>query len=724
MILSNEQQSILDNVLAEKNIIVDAVAGTGKTTIILAIADKIKDKQILQMTYNSSLRLDVKAKVDEMKLENIRVHTFHSLAVRYYDPNSFTDTELRRIVLNNTHPISTINRFDILVLDECQDMSFLYFQFIIKFIKDMGSSIQLLIMGDYMQGLYDFKGADTRFLVLADILWNDFRLLRTSGFVKCTMQMSFRITNQICSFVNDVMLGTPRMKACRDDQNVRYIRNSRYNIQNIVCAEIYKLFEKGVKPNEIFILGSSVRGINSNIRKLENSLVQKNIPCHVPFLENDSIDDRVIDKKVVFSTFHCVKGRQRPYVFIVSFDNSYYRFYARNKSIDDCPNTLYVAATRAMKGLYLLENNQYREDRPLKFLKKTHIEMKNSNYIDFYGMQQTNFVEEEDTQSSNGMKTQQKHYLTPTELIKFIPESVIEEIIPIIDKILLEEKNDLDEIDIPSIIETKMGYFEEVSHLNGIAIPCMYYDYLVQKSSTESNKKSNILFDIIHSNIQKMKNHEHIFLKKIVETIPETIEKIEDYLYLANICSAIQEKLYFKLAQIDIDEYKWLNDDTTTKCKERLDTIIGSDCSLSKPYIEETIINENDELHVRIDRFLEQYFGLNKLFRFNARIDMRTDNTIWELKCTSKISIEHKLQLVIYAWLWKMRSDIDIERENAEEKQFKLFNIKTGHIYRLNTDMEDLNKIIVALLKGRYMEEPLKTDEEFIRDCRTYIENI
>lgn len=221
-----------------------------------------------------------------------------------------------------------------------------------------------------------------------------------------------------------------------------------------------------------------------------------------------------------------------------------------------------------------------------------------------------------------------------------------------------------------------------------------------------------------------MKNHEHIFLKKIVETIPETIEKIEDYLYLANICSAIQEKLYFKLAQIDTDEYKWLNDDTTTKCKERLDTIIGLDCSLSKPYIEETIINENDELHVRIDRFLEQQFGLNKLFRFNARIDMRTDNTIWELKCTSKISIEHKLQLVIYAWLWKMRSDIDIERENAEEKQFKLFNIKTGHIYRLNTDMENLNKIIVALLKGRYMEEPLKTDEEFIRDCRTYIENI
>jgi hypothetical protein len=100
------------------------------------------------------------------------------------------------------------------------------------------------------------------------------------------------------------MLGESRMDACRDDVPVIYIRNSTDNIHRVVSAEIQKLFEKGVQPCDIFILGSSVKGVNSNIRKLENRLVERNIPCHVPMLENEKIDDRVIGGKVVFSTFH------------------------------------------------------------------------------------------------------------------------------------------------------------------------------------------------------------------------------------------------------------------------------------------------------------------------------------------------------------------------------------------------------------------------------------
>ena len=47
MKLSVEQQHILDRVKAGNNIAVDAVAGTGKTTLILSIASEIKEKQIL-----------------------------------------------------------------------------------------------------------------------------------------------------------------------------------------------------------------------------------------------------------------------------------------------------------------------------------------------------------------------------------------------------------------------------------------------------------------------------------------------------------------------------------------------------------------------------------------------------------------------------------------------------------------------------------------------------
>jgi hypothetical protein len=715
--LSTEQEYILNKIKENKNVIVDAVAGTGKTTLILAVAKELSNKKILQMTYNSSLRLEVKSKVLQYELENIRVHTFHSLAKRFYKTNDFTtDTEIRAIINKNQHPKDTIPIFDILVLDECQDMTFLYFQFIMKFIRDMSSPIQLLILGDYMQGLYEFKGADIRFLTLAETVWRDFPLLRTQEFQKTTMKMSFRITNQICSFVNQVMLGESRMDACRDDVPVIYIRNSTDNIHRVVSAEIQKLFEKGVQPCDIFILGSSVKGVNSNIRKLENRLVERNIPCHVPMLENEKIDDRVIGGKVVFSTFHCVKGRQRKYVFVVGFDHSYHRFYARTKSPEVCPNTLYVAATRAMNGLYLLENDQYRDDRPLKFLKMNHVEMKRQPFIEFRGIQKTIFQEEPEEQEKNSAHI---HYVTPSELIKFIPESIIEEIYSILETIFVPDTNDncvYSLLEIPNIVETKDGFFEEVSDINGIAIPCMYYDFLIKKYDTENPKihKTSVLLDMIRSQIANMGTNEHIFLKKKLQEVPENIEKIEEYLLLANIYLAIQETLYFKLKQIDSTEYNWVSPQIIEQCQERMNQVIGADCLNRSPIFEKTFIHEKqEESHVLIDAFLETNFntGNQKQFRFHARVDLITENTVWEVKCTSKITIEHMLQVVIYKWLWYMSLN--------PPKEFKIFNIKTGEIVRLEASEEQLHTIILHLLKGKYQENIVKENDEFVQECRS-----
>jgi superfamily I DNA/RNA helicase len=144
----------------------------------------------------------------------------------------------------------------------------------------------------------------------------------------------------------------------------------------IVVNLIRRILEGGDLPSDIFVLGGSVKSANSNIRKIENALVSRGIPCHVPMLEAEKIDDRVINGKVVFSTFHSVKGRQRKYVFIVGFDQSYFDFYGRNLDPMECPNTLYVGCTRATHQLFLLENSDWSTDRPLDFLSMTHHQMK------------------------------------------------------------------------------------------------------------------------------------------------------------------------------------------------------------------------------------------------------------------------------------------------------------------------------------------------------------
>ena len=720
--LSDEQQCILDTVKEGHNVMVDAVAGTGKTTLILSIAREMPDTKILQLTYNASLRKDVKETVEKNDIQNLTVHTYHSLAKRYYLSTGYTDTEIRRLLFKNM-PLKEVSpKYDMIVLDECQDMTLLYFQLMVKFIKDIDCNIQLLILGDYMQGLYDFKGADIRFLTLADQVWDGLTNLTTPGFQKRTMKMSFRITNQMRNFVNDVMLGEERMNACRDGSVVTYVRNSRNNISRVVYGEITKLLENGVNPSEIFVLGGSVKGANSNIRRLENTLVEKDVPCHVPMLEGDKIDDRVIDGKVVFSTFHSVKGRQRKYVFVVGFYNAYFRFNARTLPRAVCPNTLYVAATRATQGLYLLESDNYATDRPLEFLKKSHIEMKKCDYINFKGHHQTIFQDEEDININDNLV--KKHRITPTELVKFISESVIETISPIIDRIFIKETDETITLDIPSVIETKKGYFEEVSDLNGIAIPCVYYDYLKEAfSETEEEfdniPRGNVLLDVIDNAIDNMRVNDHIFLKEIVNSLPEKIENINDYLYVANVSVAVQETLYFKLKQIDRDEYNWLTDDMVLACKNRLREVIGPDCENTMPSVEDTIIHESsEEQHEKIDEYLSTIFDETQQFRFTGRVDLITETIAWELKCTSEITTEHLVQVIIYAWLWKMRHSYT---EEYEDKVFKIFNIKTGEIMRLDATMDDLNTIITTLLKGKFEEPIKKTDEEFIEDCQDCI---
>lgn len=703
--LSDEQSNILNNIKHGKNVVVDSCAGTGKTTLILSVAKELPDKKILQMTYNSMLRHEVNARVEKSGIKNMNVHTFHSLAVRYYMPTCFTDTGIRYILLKDLPPLITLPKFDIFVLDEAQDMTFIYFQFMVKFARDTGSPIQLLILGDYMQGLYDFKGADTRFLTFADRLWNNFDGLRTKEFVNCTMKMSYRITNPMCSFVNNVMLGMDRMAACKEGPPTTYIRNSRQNLEKIVAGEILKLFGEGYKPSDIFVLGPSVKGVNSNIRQLENILVERGIPCHVPMLENDKIDERVIDKKVVFSTFHCVKGRERKIVFILGFDNSYFRCYARNLSKEECPNTLYVAATRATERLYVLESDSFRGDRPLDFLQMSHVEMKQQPYVQFRGQHQNIFVDDEYEQNKNSQLIT-RHFLTPTELIKFIPENVIEDVSVILDRIFIKDSGEPDDLEIMSIIETKEGFFEEVSDLNGIAIPCIYYDYLKGGSQ-------NTLLELIHRSIENMRSNEHHYLKEIVKGLPDKLDTVSDYLYLANISIAVQETLYFKLKQIDREEYNWLKEGVIEECKSRLDNIIRPECSQESPKVEETIIRSiDDDAHVNIDAILLEHFDPNIRYRFTARVDLITDSTVWELKCTSKISLDHLLQVVIYAWLWENRVNGTYEKKN-----FRIFNIRTNELLSLNATSEDLNTIILALLKGKYNKQEKKSDEDFISDC-------
>ena len=715
---SEEQQYIIDHILTGKNVIVDACAGSGKSTTILNVATQCSHRHILQCTYNKQLRLDVEEKVKELKIPNLVVHNYHSLAKAFYSKDGHTDTGIREILSKQMCPLKEIPSFDIIVIDEAQDMTKLYFELLIKFTIDMPNDFfQLLILGDKMQGLYEFKGSDIRFLTLGHSCWEDHHKLKNKEFEFCTLKMSYRITNEMSHFVNNAMLGHERLWACREGPKVVYVRKDRYSMETNVVATIMQLIANGAKYSDFFCLNASIKNSRfyNPVRKIENLLAEKGIPCFIPNDEtNEQLDNRVIDRKVVFTTFHSVKGRQRKYVIVFGFDDSYFHFYARNLPTDTCPNTLYVACTRGTQQLIVLESKENVDSRPLPFLQMSHMEMKSVPYIHFQGDPMTFAPLKKEKKE----ETEIKREVTPTELIRFIPDHILDIITPIVQDVfsVIQPPEDISLVhelhEIPSVIETKMQYYEDVSDINGIALPIMFFDKLRQTQIP-------VLQNIIDMNVRNMGQGKHTYLQQEAENMPSTCETTADYLYLANLSIATHERLYSKLKMIGKDEYTWLSDQVIQSCFHRMEQVVGPECRNDRKWTpERTIIRYSDDMdHHYIDQLVRKEMeDKTTLYRFCARVDLMTPDSIWELKCTSELSFDHKLQLIIYTWLYYMKYPEE-KRQKKTRKSF-LFNIKTGELLELNASIDQLSYVVIQLLQGKFHRDKYKDDPTFIEEMK------
>jgi hypothetical protein len=131
-------------------------------------------------------------------------------------------------------------------------------------------------------------------------------------------------------------------------------------------------------------------------------------------------------------------------------------------------------------------------------------------------------------------------------------------------------------------------------------------------------------------------NNTHEFLLKEMERLPVTCHTISDYLYLANISQCAQDELYYKLKQIGHDEYVWLTEEMMQTCVLILNHHIGPAFLENDAEVEYTLVditNEMDKARQRIDEVLFPYFGHELRFKFVARADILTSNTLWELLC-------------------------------------------------------------------------------------------
>jgi hypothetical protein len=707
IVLSEEQEKI---VKTKSNIIVDAVAGSGKTTTILHYSLEHPEKKIFQITYNNMLKREVRKKVNRMCIPNMEIHTYHSLAVKYYDPNAYTDEEIKNIINNNTplknstisnnnltnnSEINEINDIinknlsrpiDILFIDETQDMILDYYKLLKKFINDTNSNPQIIILGDRYQGIYDFKGANTKFLTLADKIWN-------AQFIKLNLSQSYRLTNQIGWFVNNIMIGYDRIKTNKSGPPVDYYVCNSYEIYKKIGKYLIEIMKNNnILPSDIFVLVPSVKTVESPYKKLENYLVKKGIKCITPSSDDSKLDDKVIANKVVFTTYHQAKGRERKVVILYNFDSSYTEFYSKEKiNTCICPNILYVGATRALHKLILIQDFK---SKPLDFINfsklKYYSQNKSNNKINLIELEKTTYSRNEE-KSNNDVKK-----INTTDLVKFISPNTLDIIINLISGLFIEVSKPSKQIDIPNKIkiENKNStcIWEDVSDLNGLVIPAIIESKIISLPSTVEN----YVQEYFDSNVSKED------IKKYIGKINIPCISTRDYLKVGNLYLSLQNKLHAKLAQIK--KYDWLDSKIIKKCSKRMNMIT------EKTLFEITLFsNESDD-------FIEYIHNSYGIIQFRARLDAINDENVWEFKCVDSLSIEHKLQILIYYWLWQKSYQ---KIKHSQINKFNLFNIKSGQILQLDyySNIYKIEQVIELLLDEKYSKKKKLNDNEFINLC-------
>ena len=150
----------------------------------------------------------------------MEVHSYHWFCVKYYDKLCFTDTIINKIIKTKKIPSKQFN-FDLIVPDEAQDITSLYYELICKIYKDnKNTNTNICIFGDKKQSIFDFNKADQRFIEYASELFN----FNSNNWIKCNLSVSFRITYEMSLFINKCLLKEERVISNKITNNKpRYI---------------------------------------------------------------------------------------------------------------------------------------------------------------------------------------------------------------------------------------------------------------------------------------------------------------------------------------------------------------------------------------------------------------------------------------------------------------------------------------------------------------------
>lgn len=701
---SNEQKAIVE-LCRTQNVVVSARPGAGKTATAEAIIAANPDRPIAIITYSKRLQLDTAKRLNAYLWSD--VFTFHGLAGLLFSITVPTDFVLRSLREQRTVPAWSGRPYEIIIIDELQDCTDDLFWLICAFISAVtdargGKAPQIVVLGDERQAIYEFRGADSRYLGLSSLVmaalspypWNHLQLSK-----------SFRLSHENSAFVNNVFLGGySYIIGSHNGSKPLYLHGNQFDVKSIVQQLIPLIRQYG--PEQTAILAPSTRR-SKPLALLTNYLSEgRNIPIAIPNSDDVPLNDKVLRGKVCVSTYHQFKGNERDLVIVYGADASYFESLARDLPDDECPNAVFVALTRARKRLVMVHHNQ---NCPMPFI----------NVAELY--RTSEFVNLEDNKLMRSPKSmirpQQLCMRLPkiclaSDLARHVPDDIIEGICAKNLEInqALPPLPDSLHIDAPSIILTssKKKHYEAVSDLNGLAVVAAYEHALLGTLNTLG--KSNKSIETIPSNSKtqatwlcrqackydarvsgykarsiQMKGHPFDWLEPYLDAARDRLEAKFSKSYTLHFEVPLEEK-DFRITHLSGSE------DHTTHILGRADII---------QYDEAFATSAADSKQKK----KKQSTGKIK----SAGV------SIWEIKFVAQLSLEHVIQACIYAYLWSTK------HKRVTPPRIILFNIRDGEKWEIvpRDGVASLRDVVEETLIAKFSSKKTMTTDEFLKKCES-----
>lgn len=334
--LSEEQQNFVDHALKGQNILVNACIGSGKTTAIQLLCNKLpKSKRILYLTYNRLLKLDAQAKI---KNSNVKVQNYHGIAW-YYLHKINISAGVGDLITRFNEVKPPIDHYDVLIIDEYQDIE-TELSLLLEYVKSTNPRMQIIAVGDMQQKIYDKTN-----LNVADFI-NQF----LGEHLELEFTQCFRLSAGLAEKLGRIW--------CKKIKGV----NSNCVVEEMNMSQIVD-FLSTQRPHDILCLGSR----NGDLSKTLNTLEQEypatfnKRTVYASISDNDSIGSaHPTPDTAIFTTFDSSKGLERNVCVIFDYTESYWqvRISKPQQSYEILRNIFCVAASRGKSRIIFVNSGE------------------------------------------------------------------------------------------------------------------------------------------------------------------------------------------------------------------------------------------------------------------------------------------------------------------------------------------------------------------------------